>query len=60
MLFGHDGSRAFALQTVEQQGLVLAELELGFQVGAALIAVIARITHSKETSITIYDVLEVV
>jgi hypothetical protein len=49
MLFGHDGSRAFALQTVEQQGLVLAELELGFQVGAALIAVIVRIAHSKNS-----------
>jgi hypothetical protein len=48
MLCGHDGSRGFALKAVEQHGLVLTELELELQVGAALIAVITRITHSKD------------
>ena len=48
MLCGHDGSRGFALKAVEQHGLVFMELELGFQVGAALIAVIIRITHGKD------------
>jgi hypothetical protein len=48
MFCGHDGSRGFALKAVEQQGLVLTELELGPQVGAALITVITRITRSKD------------
>ena len=33
------------MKAVEQQGLVLKELELELQVGAALIAVITRMTH---------------
>jgi len=48
MLSGYDGSRGFALKAVEQHRLVLTELELGLQVGPALIAVITRITHSKD------------
>ena len=45
MLCGHDGSRGFALKAVEQHGLVLTELKLWLQVGATLIAVVARMTH---------------
>jgi hypothetical protein len=48
MLFDHDGSRGFAVKAVEQHGLVSTELELGLQVGAALIAVIIRITHTTD------------
>jgi hypothetical protein len=40
MLCGYYGSRGFALKAIEEHGLVLTELELGLQVGPALIAVI--------------------
>jgi hypothetical protein len=49
MLCCLDGPRGFALQTVEQHGLALTELELGLQVGAALVAVIVRIAHSQNS-----------
>jgi hypothetical protein len=48
VFFGGDGSGCLALKAVELHGLVLTELELGFQVGAALVAVIVRITHVKD------------
>jgi hypothetical protein len=48
MLFDHDSLRGFAVKAVEEHGRVFKELELGFQVGATLIAVIIRITHRTD------------